>query len=620
MNKYLLILCILNHFLSFIISQNLDEDELSDDIVILHVNDVHCGINDTIGYDGFVLYREEMKKKYKNVICVDVGDHIQGGALGTISNGISIIKIMNEVGFDVATLGNHEFDYGIEQLRNLENNITCEYICANFCYKKNKTQIFDPYKIINKGGKKIAFIGILTPLTFSKTYLAHLKDENGVPIYDFLTDNNTQELYDRIQNFIDKLKNEEKVDYVILLTHMGMNLELYTSNYLLSKIEGVNAILDGHTHAIYNQTSKDKNNNDIYIAQTGTKLGAVGKLILKMDGTISSEIITEIPEPDDKTMSKAVFRKNMNRWVDINMNNYINNIWEEYDEELSIVYGHLNFDMNVENVLCRRQECTLGNLITDAIKKFGNAEISLINGGSIRNSMKKGNLTRAQIINILPWFNNIVIKKLTGKCILDALEFGVAKVPYPAGSFLQVSGITCDVDESINSSVLIDPVGMFINVTGERRVSNVKINGVDLDLNKLYNVSLLEFISSGGDGFSMFTKFDVFNEALITDTDAFSAFIGELFEIPEKYKDLQGRINFIKKKKEPEPEPEPDTQPQSPSSSSLTIILIISIIIVIIIILILIFIFRGRICSRVDSRNIDTNKEIDINTSSPLIS
>jgi hypothetical protein len=118
----------------------------------------------------------------------------------------------------------------------------------------------------------------------------------------------------------------------------------------------------------------------------------------------------------------------------------------------------------------------------------------------------------------------------------------------------------------------------------------------------------------------MFTKFDVFNEALITDTDAFSAFIGELFEIPEKYKDLQGRINFIKKKKEPEPEPEPDTQPQSPSSSSLTIILIISIIIVIIIILILIFIFRGRICSKVDSRNIDTNKEIDINPSSPLIS
>ena len=147
MNKYLLILCILNHFLSFIISQNLDEDELSDDIVILHVNDVHCGINDTIGYDGFVLYREEMKKKYENVICVDVGDHIQGGAIGTISNGISIINIMNEVGFDVATLGNHEFDYGIEQLQNLEKNMTCGYICANFVIKKIKLKFLTLIKL-----------------------------------------------------------------------------------------------------------------------------------------------------------------------------------------------------------------------------------------------------------------------------------------------------------------------------------------------------------------------------------------------------------------------------------------------------------------------------------------
>ena len=274
----------------------------------------------------------------------------------------------------------------------------------------------------------------------------------------------------------------------------------------------------------------------------------------------------------------------MNRWVDINMNNYINRIWEYYEDELNIIYGHSNFDliMKLEDgpYICRMQECTLGNLITDVIKKFGDGEISLMNAGGIRSNMKKGNLTRAQIIDILPWFTSIVLKRLTGKCILDALEFGVSKLPYPSVGFLQVSGITYDVDESINSSVLTDSLGMFINVTGERRVSNVKINGVNLDLNKLYNVSLLDFISSGGDGFSMLTKFDVFNEALITDTDALSAFIEEIYEIPEEYKDLQGRINFIKKN------PEPETQPPSPSSSYLTIILIISIIIVIIIILI----------------------------------
>ena len=146
-------------------------------------------------------------KKNPNIICVDVGDHVQGGTLGSISEGSAIIDIMNKVGFDVAILGNHEFDYGVERLSQLENNITSRYISSNFCFKKNKTSIFEPYKIIEKGGKKIAFIGVLTPLTFSKTYLSTLRDSNGEAIYDFLTGNNNQELYDAIQNYIKHTKN-----------------------------------------------------------------------------------------------------------------------------------------------------------------------------------------------------------------------------------------------------------------------------------------------------------------------------------------------------------------------------------------------------------------------------
>ena len=110
-------------------------EESSDDIIILHLNDVHCGVNDTIGYDGFVLYRDELYKKYPNIITVDVGDHIQGGTLGSVSEGSAIIEIMNKVGFDVITLGNHEFDYGIEQISKLGENLTTKYICCNFCYK-----------------------------------------------------------------------------------------------------------------------------------------------------------------------------------------------------------------------------------------------------------------------------------------------------------------------------------------------------------------------------------------------------------------------------------------------------------------------------------------------------
>ena len=254
----LLLICFLIIQVNNFKSSTRSLQQSSDDIIILHLNDVHCGVNDTIGYDGFRLYRDELSKTYPNIITVDVGDHIQGGTLGSISEGTAIIDIMNKIGFDVAILGNHEFDFGIEQLSKLEKNLTSKYVSANFCYKENKTSIFNPYKIIEKGGKKIAFIGVLTPLTFSKTYLSTLRDSKGDAIYDFLTDNNAQELYDRVQQNVNKVRNDEGADYVILLTHIGMDLEQYTSNELLSKIQNVDAVLDGHTHEFITLLQKIK--------------------------------------------------------------------------------------------------------------------------------------------------------------------------------------------------------------------------------------------------------------------------------------------------------------------------------------------------------------------------
>ena len=232
------------------------DDVLSDDIVIIHLNDVHCGLNDTIGYDGFVLYRDELKKKYKNVITVDVGDHVQGGTLGAITQGTAILELMNEVEFDVNTIGNHEFDYGVEQLYNINDEMKTKYICCNFHKAGEEKPIFDPYKIIEAGDKKIAFIGVITPLTFSKTYLSTLRDDDGKPLYNFYSDHD--ELAKIVQKYIDEVRDEEKVDYVILLTHIGMDVEDYTSNEIVSKINRVDAVLDGHTHMVYNTTSRKK--------------------------------------------------------------------------------------------------------------------------------------------------------------------------------------------------------------------------------------------------------------------------------------------------------------------------------------------------------------------------
>ena len=494
----------------------------------------------------------KLKRNYSNVITVDVGDHIQGGVLGAVSQGSAIIDIMNEVGFDVVTLGNHEFDYGVDQLVKLKENISSNYISSNFCYRKNKTTVFDPYKIIEKGGKKIAFIGVLTPLTFTKTFLWTLKDENGDRIYDFLIGNNTQELYDRVQNDINNAKKE--ADYVILLTHLGMDIEQYQSNELLSKLENIDAVLDAHTHLIYNTSRPDKNQKNITIAQTGTKLQSIGKLTIKPNGTITSEILEEIPEPSNKTDAIQLTRGKKTVWVSKKMNDFLNNKNKQYEDELNIQYGYTDYDLTIRPegstdssfIYCRYKECTVGNLAADAFKYVGNSDIAIVNAGAIKANLKKGNLTRAQIMEAVPYFTNVVVKQISGKDILDALEQGTRNCPDSSGAFPQVSGLSYNLNLGINSSVLTDELGFFLNVTGPRRVSNVTVNGEPLDLNKIYNVSMREFISTGGDGYSMFSDYEVYNETLMTDTDSLSYYIKYVLngEIPSFYNDSLGRINI----------------------------------------------------------------------------
>ena len=558
MNKtyiFLILIAQINYlYLSPIESKERKLDGRTEDIVIIHLNDVHCGLNDTIGYDGFVLYRNELRKKYNNVITVDVGDHIQGGTLGAITNGEAILKIMNKIKFDVNTVGNHEFDYGIEQLTKLNNQMTTKYICANFCYKKDKTKFFDDaYTIIEADNIKIAFIGIVTPLTFSKTYISTIKDENGDAKYDFLSDSN--ELITTIQGYINKVRSVENADYVILLTHIGMNVEDYTSNDIISKLENVNAVLDGHTHRVYNTTSRDLKNHDVYFTQTGTKLANIGELIIKKDGTISTRNIAEVPEPTVKNGTKTILRNGVNRWVDTDMNDFINQLWDTYSDQLNIPIGTIDYDLLIRpvgssdshTIYCRYKECTLGNLVADSFKAVVSADIAIVNGGAIRSDLLKGEIKSKNIIDIMPFFNSVFVKEVTGQCILDALEFGVRQMPNAFGGFPQVSGITFDVKNYIDSPVVTDSNGMFIRVDGERRVFNVKINGENLDVNKKYNISCSEYVLAGGDGYTMFSDFKVVNESLFTDSDALSHHIQYNLNkrVPEMYKNELGRINIV---------------------------------------------------------------------------
>ena len=537
----------------------LDEEEnKSDDIIIIHTNDVHCGIMDSIGYDGLMLYKKELLKKYKYVLTVDVGDHIQGDVIGLLSKGLDIISIMNKIGYNISTIGNHEFDYGIDSLKECAKNLECGYISANFCYRKNKSSIFPPYKILTVGNKKIAFIGIITPQTLTSSYLHNIVDNEGM-VYDFLSENNGQLLYDTVQNYIDKLR-ANNIDYIIIIDHMGDEggpSYQYTSSFLLSNISGVDALLDAHTHKIYNKTGLDKEGNSIPLAQTGTKLSHIGVLKIKTTGEIISEIIDEVQEPEDKNGAKKIPRNGKEIWVDEDMNNFLINISNSYSGEIDNKIGYTDFDLIINTEpnkdhhkhATRGEETTLGNLITDAYRDIANVDIAITNGASIRGDLLRGNITFKNILNILPYGNEIVIKEILGKDILDALEVSVKFLPEKSPKFLQVSGISFKVNMKIKSSVEIDEDGMFKKVKGERRVYDVKVGNEKIDLNKSYSVCMTDYMSEGGDGYSIFKKYQESMTTSKIDQAIFKIYIIENLNgvIPEKYQKKEGRIKIIYK-------------------------------------------------------------------------
>ena len=533
----------------------LEEGEKSDDIIILHTNDVHCGIDDYIGYDGLMLYKKELQTKYNHVLLVDAGDHIQGGAVGLLSQGKDIIDIMNKLEYDVVTLGNHEFDYKLERLYNLSHEMNNEYICANFCFRKDKEAIFKPYRIVQVGNIKIGFIGLVTLQTLTKTYLHSLVDENGELIYDFLNGNKGNELYERVQQQINNLKNEDHVDYVIIISHFGYGgdaLKEYTSKGLLENLSGVNAIIDGHTHLIYNSTCKDEDNKDVYISQAGTRLSNIGKLTIKTDGTITSEMLSEVPLFEGYTEYMTV-KRDKNRYVDPEMNQFLEDIKASHGDEFKKVVGHTDFDLlgaGNEKEVMRFEENMLCDLVADSMRYYGNSDVAILNAGSIRNDLLKGDITYENILDVLPFSNKIIVLEIKGAEILNILEFGMRTLPGISSRFSQVSGIKFKVDDSIPSPVVVNDIESFVKVEGERRVYDVYIGNEKLDENKLYNLSVNDYMAEGGDGYAMLSKYEVTDDTTIMMSDACKDYIEIVLngKIPDKYKTSQGRIVKQKKK------------------------------------------------------------------------
>ncbi|MDR7813525.1 bifunctional UDP-sugar hydrolase/5'-nucleotidase [Lacrimispora sp.] len=550
------------------------------DIVVLYTNDVHCGVDENIGYAGLALYKKEMQAQTPYVTLIDAGDAIQGAPIGTLSDGGYLIDIMNKVGYDFAVPGNHEFDYGMPRFLELAGKLSCGYYSSNFMDLRTGSTVFAPYKIFTYGDTKVAFVGATTPESFTKSTPAYFQDGNGNYIYGFCEDENGQRLYNQIQSSVNSAK-AEGANYVILVGHLGENgtTDRWTSDNVIKNTTGINVLIDGHSHEEYGKYVKNKDGQDVLLTQTGTKLKNFGKLILHTDGTFSNELVSQVPAgagtsaytvKNGDSLSRIAKRElgSYNRWneiyeanrdkikdpnvltvgvqlvipgksavtadgkaIDYDTDKFIKVIQAQYNETLKTVIGHTDVELTVNDPATgkravRSAETNLGDLSADAYRYVLGAEIGLSNGGGVRANIKAGNITYNDTLTVFPFGNMGCVVEVTGQQIKDALEMASRNCPKENGGFLHVSGLTYTIDTSKVSNVQVDEKDNFIKVNGAYRVSDIMVGSAPLDVNKTYTVAAHNYmLKSSGDGMTMFKGSKIIRDDVMTDVDLLSTYI-----------------------------------------------------------------------------------------------
>ena len=487
------------------------KDDRLNDVIVLFTNDVHCGIDDSIGYAGLAAYKKDMNEKYRYVVLADCGDFVQGAYEGTVSKGEYLVDLMNEVGYDFAIFGNHEFDYGIEQLRSNVRRSDAQFLNCNITYTGNGEDWISsetrPYEIKTYGRIKVAFIGVSTPWTTSGSTPARFM-ENGDFVYDFCQDEDGQRFYDTVQKNVDEcLKNG--ADYVVVLSHLGVEVSAdspFTSLELIENTTGIDVILDGHSHTeAACWIHQNKNGEDVLLSSTGTKLSNIGKLVLGKDGTASVGYIDHYEKKDAGITEK------------------IEQMRSSFAEQMNSVVGHLNTDLLCSDAdgvrMVRSREIPIGDFVADAYRTMAGADIGMCNGGGIRADLNSGDITYEDIIAVSPYGNSLCAVKVTGQEVVDMLEYFYryvqadyvkdGKAYGEDGSFQQVSGLKFTIDTSVESTAKSDENDAFTGISGARRISDVMVlkdgKYVPIDLSAVYTLASHDYmIKNGGSGMMHF--------------------------------------------------------------------------------------------------------------------
>ena len=483
------------------------------DVTILYTNDVHTYIDKQspkLTYAAIADLKQSYQNAGKDVLLVDAGDHVQGTAYGSMDEGASIIKLMNAAGYDAATPGNHEFDYGMDRAKAIMKEADFPYLSCNWVDLRTTLRVLPSVKVFVRGGRRIAFVGVTTPETFTKSTPAYFMDKaQRKYIYDIQGGEDGKKLYDAVQKAIDKAKL--LADVVIGLGHLGVDPSSspWTSEEVIAHTSGFDAFIDGHSHTVMeNKQVKDASGKAVTLTQTGSYFANVGEMTIAADGTITTKLI-----PTHEGMD-ATIAAMQTGWV--------NTVDDMLGEKIAV--GDSDFyvsDPATGKRRIRSAETNLGDFVADGIYTYFNeveklhCDVAIMNGGGIRADVPAGDWTFKTCKQVSPFGNVACLMSVTGKQIQDALEFAARFAGEDGkenGGFLQVAGATYEIHTDIPNTVQTDEKNVWIgSATGTPRVQNVKIydkasgSYLPLDPGATYALAGMNYtLRNLGDGFAMF--------------------------------------------------------------------------------------------------------------------
>lgn len=469
------------------------EEDLSGHIVILHTNDVHGGID---GYASVAALKDAYEAAGAQVLLMDAGDFIQGSTSVNVSQGANAVELMNMAGYDVATTGNHEFDYGYANLKTLMEQAEFPILAANAFTAEGELAMDEANTTFQLGDVTVGVFGLATPETATKAHPAKLE---GVT---FLAED---ELFNCAQEQVDEL-TAEGCDYIICLGHLGIDAES-TGNRsidLLENVTGIDVFIDGHSHSEQSDIAEVTDGTgmvgDTILTSTGTKLENIGVVDIAADGTIDATTIPmeDVTATEGFTPDQAI----ADRVAEINA---------QIEEEMGVVIGTSEVNLNGVKEEVRAGETNLGDLVTDAMLWQAGldneaVDAAITNGGGIRASISAGDITKQFVNDVLPFGNTLYVIELTGAELLEALEASTFVTPEPEGGFPQVAGMEFVVNTGADFDAgELYPGTTFHEPNSINRVSILTVGGDAFDVNATYTIVTNDFMAAGGDTYYAFS-------------------------------------------------------------------------------------------------------------------